>query len=149
MTVYGWTDAKRGMTNAMRANRLQYVRDEVNARQLGLEGDDPLEISSASVRSGDKTKKLTSTDIFKDDAKYCAGPMLSRVMRNIAAPTRRHRSRPPLGDLARAMMADLGFAFVQSLRYSSTSLRSAASLRRNRPQSAIMVRRFPSMSVRA
>lgn len=70
MTVYGWADAKRGMTNAMRANRLRYVRDEVTARRLGLEGDDPLEISNASVRSGDKTKILTFADIFKEDTKY-------------------------------------------------------------------------------
>ncbi|WP_185959072.1 MuF-C-terminal domain-containing protein [Thalassovita litoralis] len=46
MTVYGWNDAERGLSNAIRAGKLAYMRDEsVVLRLLGSKGDAPLNLS--------------------------------------------------------------------------------------------------------
>ncbi len=56
MTVHGWTDADRGMSNALKAGNLKYARDEsVVLRLLGREEDAPLNLSKASKRSIDNT----------------------------------------------------------------------------------------------
>lgn len=65
MTVYGWQDYARAMKGAKNSGAIRYVKDDDTARRLGLEGEAPLEIGKASVRSGVERTILTRATSLK------------------------------------------------------------------------------------